>query len=87
MAFRRSSSLFRHNLLLLAADPAPILVTVLMPLVLMAFLQGTGAAVLQAEGFADANGSEQVVPMTFVDLLEADRLAGNRHDHPQEGRV
>lgn len=62
MSLRRSAALFRQNLLLLLADPGPIVVTTLMPLVLMAFLQGMGRAVLQAEGFTGASGAEQVVP-------------------------
>jgi ABC-2 type transport system permease protein len=52
----------RHNWRLLWADPTPILVTTLMPIVMMAFLQGTGRAVLRGAGFATASGSEIVVP-------------------------
>jgi ABC-2 type transport system permease protein len=62
MSASRVTALFRHNLRLLAADPAPVLVTTLMPLVLMAFLQGMGRAVLEAEGYTDVSGAEHVVP-------------------------
>ena len=54
--------MFRHNVRLLLADPAPIVVSTLMPLVLMAFLQGMGQSVLTIEGFTDATGAEHVVP-------------------------
>lgn len=62
MSPRRTAALFGHNLRLLLADPAPMVVTTLMPLVLMAFLQGTGGAVLEAEGYVGVTGAEQVVP-------------------------
>jgi ABC-2 type transport system permease protein len=62
MSPRRTAAIFGHNLKLLLADPAPMVVTTLMPLVLMAFLQGTGRAVLEAEGYAGVTGAEQVVP-------------------------
>lgn len=54
--------IFTHNVKLMGADPAPIVATTLMPLVLMAFLQGTGRSVLEAEGYVGVNGAEQVVP-------------------------
>jgi ABC-2 type transport system permease protein len=62
MSASRVTALFWHNLRLLAADPAPVLVTTLMPLVLMAFLQGMGRAVLEAEGYTAVSGAEHVVP-------------------------
>ena len=62
MRWSRSRSLMILNWRLLLADPAPIVVTTLMPIVMMAFLQGTGRAVLRGEGFSDANGAEIVVP-------------------------
>lgn len=58
----RTVALIRHNSKLLLADPAPIIVSTLMPLVLMAFLQGMGQSVLAREGFTDASGAEHVVP-------------------------
>ena len=62
MSWSRSRVLMRHNWALLMADPAPILLTTLMPIVLMTFLQGTGRAVLRAAGYPDASGAELVVP-------------------------
>ena len=62
MSLRRTVAMIRHNTHLLLSDPAPIIVSTLMPLVLMAFLQGMGRSVLVAEGFDGATGAEQVVP-------------------------
>ena len=62
MSLDRTSALIRHNVRLLLADPAPIVVITLMPLVLIAFLQGTGRAVLESEGLVGVTGAEQVVP-------------------------
>lgn len=58
----RTVAIGRHTTRLLLADPVPIVVTTLMPVLLMAFLQGMGQAVLAGEGFPEANGAEQVVP-------------------------
>ena len=58
----RSLAIAGHTTRLLVADPVPIVVTTLMPVLLMAFLQGMGRSVLVGEGYADANGAEQVVP-------------------------
>lgn len=58
----RTVTIARHTGRLLLADPVPIVVTTLMPVLLMAFLQGMGRSVLVEQGFADANGAEQVVP-------------------------
>ena len=58
----RTLTIARHTSRLLLADPVPIVVTTLMPVLLMAFLQGMGRSVLVGEGFPDANGAEQVVP-------------------------
>lgn len=62
MSLRRTMALIRHNTQLLLSDPAPIIVSTLMPLVLMAFLQGMGQSVLVDEGFTGVTGAEQVVP-------------------------
>lgn len=62
MSPKRTVAVVRHNAALLLADPAPIIVTTLMPLVLMAFLQGMGRSVLESEGFEGASGAEHVVP-------------------------
>lgn len=62
MHWSRSLVLMRQNWELLMADPAPILLLTAMPLVMMTFLQGTGRAVLAANGYPDASGAELVVP-------------------------
>jgi ABC-2 type transport system permease protein len=62
MSWSRSRTLMRLNWRLLLADPGPIVITTAMPIVMMAFLQGTGRAVLRGAGFAGANGAEVVVP-------------------------
>lgn len=54
--------IFRHNLRLLLSDPAPVVVFVLTPLLVMAILKPTQELVLVSRGFPDTNGSEQVVP-------------------------
>jgi ABC-2 type transport system permease protein len=59
---RRIVALAGHELRLLARDPMPILVLVVFPLILMAFLKPTFRLALAAYGHAGANGSEQVVP-------------------------
>ncbi len=62
MTWSRSRTLLLHNWRLLIADPAPIVLQTIMPVAMMAFLQGTGQAVLRQSGFANANGAEVVVP-------------------------
>ena len=62
----RTATLFRQNVALLLRDPAPIVITTAMPLVLIAFLKGTGRAVLEQAGVAGANGTEVVVPGQVV---------------------
>jgi len=62
MSPKRFAAIFQHNTRVLVADPGPIIVTTLMPLVLMIFLQGMGRTVLESEGFAGASGAEHVVP-------------------------
>jgi ABC-2 type transport system permease protein len=52
----------RQNWALLMADPAPIVLLTLMPVVMMTFLQGTSRAVLRGAGYANASGAELVVP-------------------------
>jgi ABC-2 type transport system permease protein len=52
----------RQNWALLMADPAPIVLLTLMPIVMMTFLQGTGRAVLRGAGYPNASGAELVVP-------------------------
>lgn len=58
----RGLAVARANSWLLLADPAPIVVTVAMPLLLIAFLMPAARAQLQQAGYAGASGAEQVVP-------------------------
>jgi ABC-2 type transport system permease protein len=60
--WHRSGVLFRMNVRLLLSDPAPLVITTAMPIVMMAFLRGTGAAVLRQQGYVGATGAEVVVP-------------------------
>lgn len=62
----RTATLFRQNVALLLRDPAPIVLTTAMPLVLIAFLKGTGRAVLEQSGITGVNGTEVVVPGQVV---------------------
>jgi ABC-2 type transport system permease protein len=62
MSRRRTSAIVGHELRLLAGDPFPIMVLVVFPLILMAFLKPTFALALGAHGYPGANGAEQVVP-------------------------
>ena len=62
MNWSRSLVLMRQNWALLIADPAPIVLLLAMPIVMMTFLEGTGRAVLRGAGFPNASGAELVVP-------------------------
>jgi ABC-2 type transport system permease protein len=62
MLSSRSLAIARTGTRLLLADPAPLLVTVLMPLLLTAFLMPSTRAQLRLDGFAHASGAEQLVP-------------------------
>lgn len=62
MSRRRTSAIAFHQLRLLAHDPLPIMILVVFPLLLIAFLKPMFALALVAHGYRGANGSEQVVP-------------------------
>lgn len=62
----RTATLFRQNVALLLRDPVPIVITTAMPLILIAFLKGTGRAVLQQSGITGVNGTEVIVPGQIV---------------------
>jgi ABC-2 type transport system permease protein len=59
---RRSLAIAGAGTRLLLSDPAPMLVTIITPLVLSAFLLPASRAQLHEAGFAGANGAEQLVP-------------------------
>lgn len=58
----RIASVARTELRMLRSDPAPWIVLIAMPLVLMAFVKPMFKLVLRAEGHAAATGAEQAVP-------------------------
>jgi ABC-2 type transport system permease protein len=62
MSRRRTSAILFHELRLLTRDPLPIMILVVFPLLLMAFLKPMFALALTAHGYRGANGAEQVVP-------------------------
>ena len=62
MSRRRTVAIVGHQLRLLGRDPLPIMILIVFPLILMAFLKPMVALALVAHGYRGANGSEQVVP-------------------------
>ena len=62
MPYSRKRAIARTSVRILANDPAPTVVMMIMPLILAAFLKPAMAAQLQAQGFTGANGAEQVIP-------------------------
>ena len=62
MSLRRVGAIVRHESILVAQDPLPVMVLLVFPLVMMAFLKPTFRFALQASGYPHANGAEQVVP-------------------------
>jgi ABC-2 type transport system permease protein len=59
---RRLAVLIAHELRLVRRDPLPVLVLVIFPLILMAFLKPAFRPALVQGGHPHANGAEQVVP-------------------------
>ena len=59
---RRVGVIIGHELRLIRRDPLPVLVLVVFPLVVMAFLKPAFRPALAAAGHVRANGAEQVVP-------------------------
>ncbi|MGQ0825912.1 MAG: ABC transporter permease [Actinomycetota bacterium] len=62
MRFRRSLAIARHDALVLRGDPFPIVVLLLIPLAVMAFLKPASRLVLTAQGIPGTNGAEHAVP-------------------------
>jgi ABC-2 type transport system permease protein len=84
MWWRRSAAIARQDLRILRRDPAPLVVFVLMPLIVMAFNQPQYRLVLRTQGFTDANGSEQAVPgmaLLFAFFLSANVGLGIFREH------
>lgn len=61
-ALRRIGVLTAHELRMVRRDPIPVLVLVVFPLILMAFLKPAFKPALVQTGHPHANGAEQVVP-------------------------
>jgi ABC-2 type transport system permease protein len=59
---RRIAAIATQQLRLLARDPMPVMILVVFPLLLMAFLKSTFRFALVANGHPRANGAEQVIP-------------------------
>jgi ABC-2 type transport system permease protein len=59
---RRVGAIIGHELRIVAQDPMPVMILIVFPLILMAFLKPTYRLALLANGHPGANGSEQVVP-------------------------
>jgi len=62
MLFSRSGAVARTSTRVLLADPAPLFIMVVLPLLFTAFLRPAMAARLQADGFVGATGAEQLIP-------------------------
>jgi len=62
MSRRRVGAVMRHELILIARDPLPVMILLVFPLFLMAFLKPTFRLALVTSGYPHANGAEQVVP-------------------------
>ncbi len=64
MSWRRSGAVMRQDLRILRSDPVFLLIMIVMPLLVMAFIKPAFRAALVESGVPDANGAEQVVPGT-----------------------
>src|SRR6476620_9495441 len=62
MSRRRIGAMLSHEFRLVAQDPLPVMILIVFPLILMAFLKPTFRLALLASGHAGANGAEQVIP-------------------------
>ncbi len=62
MSPRRVAAIVRHESILIAQDPLPVMILLVFPLIMMAFLKPTFGLALRAAGYPNANGAEQVVP-------------------------
>ena len=63
---RRSLAVVRHDLRILKRDPAFLIIMIGMPIIMMTFLKSTFRLSLQASGYPDATGAEQIVPGGIV---------------------
>jgi ABC-2 type transport system permease protein len=75
MSWRRSAAVARQDLRILRSDPAYLVIMMVMPLVVMAFIKPAFRASLQLSGASGVNGAEQAVP--GVSVMFAFFLLGN----------
>jgi ABC-2 type transport system permease protein len=66
MSRGHSGAIVRHDLRILRSDPAFLVVMILMPLIVMAFMRPAFRSTLLFEGLTGANGAEHAVPGTAV---------------------
>jgi ABC-2 type transport system permease protein len=62
ISFRRLGVIVVHELRLIRRDPLPLLILIVFPIILTAFLKPAFRPALVQSGHPDANGAEQVVP-------------------------
>jgi ABC-2 type transport system permease protein len=62
MSLQRLWTIVAHEIRLIRRDPIPVLVLVVFPLILMAFLKPAFRPLIADSGHPHANGAEQVVP-------------------------
>ena len=62
MSLQRLSTIVAHEIRLIRRDPIPVLVLVVFPLILMAFLKPAFRPLIVDSSHPHANGAEQVVP-------------------------
>jgi ABC-2 type transport system permease protein len=62
MSPSRIAAIIRHELRIVRTDPLPVFVLVAFPVLAMVFLRPAFKLAIVADGYPNANGSEQVVP-------------------------
>jgi ABC-2 type transport system permease protein len=68
VSLRRIGAIVTHEFRILRQDPIPVMVLIVFPLILMAFLKPMYRLTLEASGYTDANGAELVIPGQCVAL-------------------
>jgi len=66
---RRAAGLLRAEVALLGRDPAPYVATILMPIVVIAFVAPAYKIISRGEGYESASGAEHAVPAMAVMFL------------------
>lgn len=84
MSLQRVAAIARHNLKIMRTDFIPVMLLIIMPLILMPFLQPAFKVALHMEGLRAATGAEQVVPgmaVTFGFFLVSNISLGFYREH------